>query len=99
MVTYLNALSEVFPNARINNCFFHLIQAWRRKLCNLGFIGKLEKKNKAYDPEFRNFFDFISGIPNLNLHVKSFREKIIIELKKFKNILKFETDSEKNNFI
>ena len=39
----------------------------------LGFNPKIEKK---IDPTFREFFDFISGISNTNLHISSFRKKI-----------------------
>ena len=94
----INAISEIFPAARINNCFFHTLQSWRRKLCVLGFKPKIERKNKAYDQEFRIFFDFISGIPNLNLHVLSYRKKIISELENYKKSLKFKNNEEKENF-
>jgi len=97
-ISMINAISEVFPSARINNCFFHTLQAWRRKLCQLGFKRKLEKNNKFFDPTFREFFDFISGIPSLNLHVSSFRKKILTELENYKTSLNLDKN-EKENFL
>jgi len=40
----INAIAEVFPSARINNWFFHCIQGWRRKLAQLSFKPKIDKK-------------------------------------------------------
>ena len=49
------------------------------------------------DPKFREFFDFISGIPNTNLHISTFRKKIVDELENYKKILKL-NDFEKEQF-
>ena len=94
----INAISKVFPSARINNCFFHCLQVWRRKLAQLGFKPKLEKKNKAFDPEFRDFCNFLSGIPNLNMHILTFRLKISEELENDRTFLKLNED-EKIDFL
>ena len=55
----INAISAVFPSARINNCLFHCLQAWRRKLAQRGFKPKMEKKRtRLLTQNFENILTF-----------------------------------------
>ena len=49
------------------------------------------------NPNFRQFFDFLSGLPNLNLHISTFRSTISEELANYESSLKLNQD-DKNRF-
>ena len=78
----INAAQIHFPRADIIFCFFHTLQAWRRKLVVLGFKCKLERGPK-FDQNFRNFWDFVSGIPSANLRLPEKRNIIVNELRNY----------------
>ena len=44
------------------------------------------------------FWNFLSGVPNSNLHFSRIREKVVQELENNKTILKFDNDQQKLNF-
>ena len=88
-----------FPTAEHRICLFHVLQAWRRNLVQYaGFKTKLESGLDC-DQEIRDFWDFVAGIPNTNLYILDIRSKVILELENFQNILTFDSNIQKENFI
>lgn len=50
-----NALRSLIPNVPANGCWFHYVQAIRRKAAELGLHSKQVKKIKEFVPLFRRF--------------------------------------------
>jgi len=67
----------------------------KKVIFQLGFKPKIEKNNKAFDPEF---FIFLSGIPNFNLYISTFRSKISEELANYESRIKL-NQNEKIDFL
>ena len=91
-----NSLVKAFPSASITNCFFHCLQSWRKKFCSLGFKPKIEKNNALFDPLFLEFWNFVSDIPNCNMYLPSFKDRVNIELNNYLNTLTFSNPQKKS---
>ena len=94
----MKALKDNFPNAHIVNCYFYCLQTWRRKFLQLGFKEKIEVRSENFSPKFVEFWSFLSGLPNMNLHLSCFRDQIKIELDYYKNNLPFDSTAQKEAF-
>lgn len=57
-----NAISNIWPDAIIQGCKFHLTQAWYRKILNLG----LSKEYKDCESETGKWLKYLFGLPYLN---------------------------------
>jgi hypothetical protein len=56
-----SAVAEVFPNAKITGCRFHLGKSWREKIQSLGLMKIYNTNiNESY------YFKFICGLPFLD---------------------------------
>ena len=76
-----NALRRVFPEQAVRFCFFHCLQSFYRRLSTTGFKKKL--KPTPENAKFREFWDFISGIPSAPIHISEIRVEIIRLLHEF----------------
>ena len=56
-----NSFRKSLPIGLILFCFFHILQSFRRKLCQLGFKNQLDVYHRDHCPEFITFWNFLSG--------------------------------------
>lgn len=55
---------EIYPNAKITGCRFHLTQAWYRKIQNQGLSKEYQDKNSEIGKRLHYCFGLLFVEPN-----------------------------------